>query len=325
MIRISLENNNWANLELYNEVMKVIVNLCSAEENSQAYAHKAAVPLLKAIEKHTEVMFLQNAATALSSMSLYPVASRYLVKRGAVAVIVKSAMDNKDRKNLLARYLRTMTNLLYTESRTGEECFKTNAYSIFEELAQEDKDDRAVQKEWQEFVKAYRLKSQKNAVLVGANHYSVPISDRLDRAYLRLLTGGTIVIKHKGRGTNPHKKILRVDDTCTKLLLQNPDDTRASDADKQAKQIFMTSVKAIKPGNDHPWLKGVPPEKCIQIIAIDPNSKDFYVCLETLYKAVRKIHEPDLVKKKKKKYFSCTDEISKYLLCFFSLETFVLN
>ncbi|ETO29185.1 hypothetical protein RFI_07943 [Reticulomyxa filosa] len=274
MIQISTENENWANLELYNEVVKVVINLTSAEENAQAYAHKAAIPLLKAIERHTEVMFLQNAAAAMTSMSLYPVASKYLVKRGAVAVIIKSAIDNKDRKNLLVRYMRIISNFLYTESRTSDECFKTNAYSVFEELTQEDKEDKSVQKEWREFVTAYRMKTQRSSSFIGAKHYSIPIQDRLDRAYLRLLTGGTIVIKHKGRGTKPHKKIIRADETCTRL--------NKADTDKHAKQILMTAVKEIKSGNDHPWLRGIPNDKCFQIVASDPNGKDFYVCLETL-------------------------------------------
>jgi len=105
----------------------------------------------------------------------------------------------------------------------------------------------------------------------------------MDRSHLRLLTGGTIVTKHKGRGTNPHKKIIRADDTCTKLLLEDPDDSAKKE---NVKQINMTSVKAIKPGNDHAWLKGVPPDKCFQIIGKDPNGKDFYVCLETVSQEV---------------------------------------
>ncbi|ETO05318.1 hypothetical protein RFI_32075 [Reticulomyxa filosa] len=141
MVSISSEKDNWANIEIMNEVIKVVVNFCGLEENAQVYARGGVVPLLKAIEAHHDnALFLGNAAMALSKLSVHPTASRPLVKRGAVAVIVNSANANAERKGIVARYLRTLSNFLYTEVKAGEEIARTNAYAILQHIVEKNSD-----------------------------------------------------------------------------------------------------------------------------------------------------------------------------------------
>ncbi|ETO35116.1 hypothetical protein RFI_01958 [Reticulomyxa filosa] len=118
MVTISSEKDNWANLEIMNEVIKVVVNFSGLEENAQLFAKGA---------HHDNSVFLGNAAMALSKLSVYPTASRPLVKQGAIAIIIDSACHNTERKGVIARYLRTLSNFLYTETKAGEEITRTNA------------------------------------------------------------------------------------------------------------------------------------------------------------------------------------------------------
>jgi len=274
MVSISNEKDNWANIEIMNEVIKVVVNFSGLEENAQVFAKGGAVSLLKAMEAHHDnTVFLGNAAMALSKLSVHPTASRPLVKRGAVAVIVNSANANPDRKAIIARYLRTLSNFLYTEVKAGEEITRTNAYPIFQNIVEKNPGFEPLTKEWAEFDKATRLKSKK----VGhtAKHYSVPVRDRVDKSNLRLLTAGTVMRKHeKGKA---RKKLVRVDETCELLLFEDA----GSGAKKAPKQLNMKSIQEIRAGNNHPSMKKVPKECGIEIVSVDPNGRSFVVCLET--------------------------------------------
>ncbi|ETO16984.1 hypothetical protein RFI_20353 [Reticulomyxa filosa] len=271
MVTISSEKDNWANLEIMNEVIKVVVNFSGLEENAQLYAKGGSVSLLKAIEAHHDnAVFLGNAAMALSKLSVHPTASRPLVKRGAIAVIINSANANIERKGVIARYLRTLSNFLYTETKAGEEITRTNAYQVMQHIVEKHPGFEPLIKEWSEFEKAVRLKSKKIGQ-APAKHYSAPIRDRIDKANLRLLTAGTVMRKHG----DARKKLIRVDESCELLLFE---DTTGK---KGPKQLNIRSIQQIRGGNAHPAMRKVAKDCGIEIVSIDPNGREFVVCLET--------------------------------------------
>jgi len=217
-------------------------------------------------------LFLGNAAMALSKLSVHPTASRTLVKRGAVAVIVNSANANAERRAVIARYLRTLSNFLYTEPKAGEEITRVNGYAILQQVSEKHPGFEPLVKEWAEFEKAVRLKSKKIANTTRAA-YTVPIRDRIDKANLRLLTAGTVMRKH-GDGS-AHKKLVRVDENCEVLLFE---DTTGK---KQTKQLNVKTIQQIRGGNSHPSMRKVAKECGIEIVSSDPNGREFTVCLET--------------------------------------------
>merc|ERR1712113_1250860 len=97
------------------------------EENAQPFARNGAVPLLRSIEAHkTNAVFLNNAAMALSKLSVHPASSRPLVKRGAIPVILASMQSNPTRKAKLA---------------------KNNGYAIVANLASKHSQYQALQNE----------------------------------------------------------------------------------------------------------------------------------------------------------------------------------
>ena len=115
IVEIAKDNNNWANIQIMNELVKVVVNFSSVEENAQPFARSGAVSLLRSIEAHkTNAVYLNNAAMALSKLSVHPASSRPLVKCDAITVILVSIKSNETRKGILTPYIRTLTNLLYT-------------------------------------------------------------------------------------------------------------------------------------------------------------------------------------------------------------------
>merc|ERR1719229_1744473 len=125
IVEVAKDNNNWANIQIMNELVKVVVNISSVQENAHLIGRNGAVPLLRSIEAHkTNAVFLDNAAMALSKLSVHPASSRPLVKRGAIPVILSSMQSNPMRKAILARYIRALTNFLYTEHKAGEELAK---------------------------------------------------------------------------------------------------------------------------------------------------------------------------------------------------------
>ncbi|ETO16671.1 hypothetical protein RFI_20668, partial [Reticulomyxa filosa] len=266
MVTISNEQDNWKNLEIMSEVIKVVGKCSGLEENAQLFAKGGSVALLKAIEiHHANAAFIGNAAIALSKLSVHPAASRSLVKRGAIAVIVESANVNAELKTVIARYLRTLSNFLYTEIKAGEEIARTNAYQVMQHIAETHSSFEPLTKEWTEFEQAIRLKANK----IGqdsAKHYSVSIRDRIDKANLRLLTAGTVMRKHDD---------VRVDESCELLLFEDTNGKR------EPGRLDIKSIRHIQGGNSHPSMRNVPKGCGIQIVSTDPNGREIVVCLET--------------------------------------------
>merc|ERR1712115_184360 len=194
IVDVAKDNNNWANIQIMNELVKVVVNISSVEENAQPFARNGAVPLLRSIEAHkTNAVFLNNAAMALSKLSVHPASSRPLVKRGAIPVILASMQANPTRKAIIARYLRALTNFLYTEHKAGEELAKNNGYAIVANLAQQHANYQPLQTEMKGFEKAVKLKSRK---FVQQNNQRGNIRDKLDSSTIRFLSAGTICKKY---------------------------------------------------------------------------------------------------------------------------------
>merc|ERR1712113_1371723 len=154
IVEVAKENNNWANIQIMNELVKVVVNISSVEENAQPFARNAAVPILRSIEAHkTNAVFLNNAAMALTKMSVHPSSSSPLVKRGAVPVILQSMQDNPQRKTILARFIRSLTNFMYTGHKTGQELAKLNGIAIVTKLVDQYPNYQPLQQEFQGFIK----------------------------------------------------------------------------------------------------------------------------------------------------------------------------
>eukprot|EP01084_Bolivina_argentea_P226402 382452_1 len=189
IVQIAKDNNNWANIQIMNELVKVVVNISSVEENAQPFARSGAVPLLRSIEAHkTNAVFLNNAAMALSKLSVHPASSRPLVKRGAIPVILASMQSNPTRKAIIARYVRALTNFLYTEHKAGEELAKNNGYAIVANLAQQHANYQALQTEMKGFEKAVKLKSKKFVPSSQQNEQTLTI--KLDVSTVRFLSSG---------------------------------------------------------------------------------------------------------------------------------------
>jgi len=271
IVQVAKDNNNWANIQIMNELVKVVVNISSVEENAQPFARNGAVPLLRSIEAHkTNAVFLNNAAMALSKLSVHPASSRPLVKRGAIPVILASMQSNPTRKAILARYVRALTNFLYTEHKAGEELAKNNGYAIVANLAQQHANYQPLQTEMKGFEKAVKLKSRK---FVPQNNQRGNIRDKLDSSTIRFLSAGTICKKYGDKG-KAKKKILKVNDDCSLLLFQDPNGQRAP------KQLNMRSVKGVVQGAQANGMQKCNPANSFVIISIDPNGREFRMGME---------------------------------------------
>jgi len=271
IVEVAKDNNNWANIQIMNELVKVIVNISSVEENAQPIARNGAVPLLRSIEAHkTNAVFINNAAMALSKLSVHPASSRPLVKRGAIPVILASMQANPSRKAILARYVRALTNFLYTEHKAGEELAKNNGYAIVANLAGQHQGYVPLQTEMKGFEKAVKLKSRK-FVPSGAQQQS--IRDRLDQSTVRFLSSGTICRKYGDKG-KMKKKVLKVNDDCSMLLFEDPTGKKAP------KQLNMRSVKGVVQGCQAPGMNKAAPANSFVIVSIDPNGREFRMGME---------------------------------------------
>lgn len=254
-----------------NELVKVVVNISSVEENAQPFARNGAVPLLRSIEAHkTNAVFLNNAAMALSKLSVHPASSRPLVKRGAIPVILASMQANPTRKAILARYVRALTNFLYTEHKAGEELAKNNGYAIVANLASQHPNYQPLQTEMKGFEKAVKLKSRK---FVPSGQQQQSIRDKLDVSTVRFLSAGTIVKKYGDKG-KAKKKVLKVNDDCSLLLFEDPNGQKAP------KQLNMRSVKGVVQGAQAPGMQKCNPGNAFVIISIDPNGREFRMGME---------------------------------------------
>ena len=269
IVNISKENNNWVNIQIMNELVKVVVNFSGVEENAQAYARIGSVPLLHAIEAHgNNPIFLNNAATAFSKLAMYPPASRQLVKRGAIPVIVSSCTANSQRRGIITRYVGALTNFLQTEHKTGEELNKVQGYEVLAAIVQQHKDYPQLMSEWKRFEKAMKLKSVAN--------YSVPIRDRMQMANSHLIAAGTMMKIYDRNGTRKSKKrLVRSSDDCTLLVFEHPKGKKAP------KKMNMKSVKEIHVDNKSKGLENVRPDCCFAIISIGPNGRESCLRLET--------------------------------------------
>jgi len=273
IIDIAKDNNNWANIRIMNELIKVIVNVSSIEENAQLIARNGAVQILRSIEAHkTNAVFLNNAAMALTKMSVHPTSSRPLVKRGAVAVILQSMQNNPNRKAILAKYVRTLTNLLYTEHKTSEELSKNNGREIVEKLVNQFPDYQPLQQEYNGFNKATRFGRRPFHVQM---QQPSKVRTNLDNTLLRFLLSGTICKKYALSGNGKaKKKFLKVNDDCSLLLFEDPNGQKAP------KQLNLKSIKSVirnveshgmdKCNSNNSWI----------IISSDPNGREYHIGLE---------------------------------------------
>eukprot|EP01083_Nonionella_stella_P080781 222104_1 len=271
IVEIAKDNNNWANIQIMNELVKVVVNISSVEENAQPFARSGAVPLLRSIEAHkTNAVFLNNAAMALSKLSVHPASSRPLVKRGAIPVILASMQSNPTRKAILARYVRALTNFLYTEHKAGDELAKNNGYAIVAQLAAKHENYAALQTEMKGFEKAVKLKSKK---FVPSSQQNQSIRDKLSTDVVRFLCSGTVVKKYGDKG-KAKKKILKVNDDCSLLLFEDPNGQKAP------KQLNLKSVKGCISGAQANGMQKCNPNNAFVIISIDPNGREFRMGME---------------------------------------------
>eukprot|EP01084_Bolivina_argentea_P314224 544247_1 len=254
-----------------NELVKVVVNISSVEENAQPFSRSGAVPLLRSIEAHkTNAVFLNNAAMALSKLSVHPASSRPLVKRGAIPVILASMQANPSRKAILTRYIRALTNFLYTEHKAGEELAKANGYAIVANLASQHPNYAALQQEMQGFEKAVKLKSRK---FVPNQQAQNNIREKIDSSIMRFLGAGTAVRKYTDKG-KAKRKILKINDDATLLLFEDPNGQKAP------KQLNMKSVKGVINGCQAPGMQKANPSNSFVIISIDPNGREFRMGME---------------------------------------------
>jgi len=271
VVEVAKDNNNWANIHVMNELVKVIVNISSVEENAQPFAKNGAVPLLRSIEAHkTNAVFLNNAAMALSKLSVHPASSRPLVKRGAISVILASMQANPTRKAIIARYVRALTNFLYTEHKAGEELAKNNGYAIVAQLAQAHGDYQPLVTEMQGFEKAVKLKSRK---FVPNAQAQSSIRDKLDAGVVRFLSAGTVFKKYDAKA-KAKKKVLKVNDDCSLILFEDPGGAKAP------KQLNLKSVKGVVQGAQAPGMQKANPANSFAIISIDPNGREFRMGME---------------------------------------------
>jgi hypothetical protein len=279
MADLCVESDNWANIAIMGEIIKVVVNFSVVEENAVTFIKKAVVPFLRSIEAHSDnAVYLQNAAMALSKLSMHPNCSRTLVKRGAIPVICASARINIERRGVLARYLRTLSNFLYTEARAGESVVESGAMDIFEAAVSKHARYEPIQKEWKDFLKAMKLKSKK--VVHSKGHKGASIRSELDPGKFRMMAAGCLMRKHgaekKGGKIKPKKRTVRVDDECTVVIFEDPDGKKAP------KQLSLKAIQRIQPGNT---TKGFGPktkfEQTFAIISVDPNGREFTILLET--------------------------------------------
>jgi len=207
---------------------------------------------------------------ALSKLSVHPASSRPLVKRGAIPVILASMQANPSRKAILARYIRALTNFLYTEHKAGEELAKNNGYAIVAHLAQQHANYQPLQNEMQGFEKAVKLKSRK---FVPNSQQQQSIREQMDSGTYRFLSSGTLVKKYGDKG-KVKKKMLKVNDDCSLILFEDPNGQKAP------KQLNMRSVKGVVAGNQAPGMQKCNPSNAFVIISIDPNGREFRMGLE---------------------------------------------
>jgi len=265
-------NNNWANIQIMNELIKVVVNFSSVEENAQPYARNGAVSLLRAIEAHNNnPIFLNNAAMALSKLSIHPASSRPLVKRGAVPVVLSSCQANAQRRGIITRYVRTLTNFLYTENKAAEEIQKLNGEQMLEQIVSQHKDFPQLQQEWDAFEKAMRLKAKKYA---PTQQYSLPTRDRMQMNNSRLISAGTVMKKYEPGGS-AKKRVVRCNEDCTLILFEDPNSKKAP------KQLNMKAVRSIEAPVVNVKGYEVPKDTSFMIISVDPNGQEFPIVLET--------------------------------------------
>ena len=255
-----------------NELIKVIVNVSSIEENAQLIARNGAVQILRSIEAHkTNAVFLNNAAMALTKMSVDPNSSRPLVKRGAIAVILQSMQNNPNRKAILTKYVRTLTNLLYTEHKTSEELSKNNGRQIVEKLVNQFPDYQPLQQEFNAFNKATRLRRPFHVEMEQPS--KVPTN--LDNTLLRFLLSGTSCKKYALSGNGKaKKKFLKVNDDCSLLLFEDPNGQKAP------KQLNLKSIKSVIRGVEANEMDKCNPNNSWIIISSDPNGREYRLGLE---------------------------------------------
>ena len=276
IVAIAKENNNWANIEIMNELMKVIVNVSSVEENAKLIAREGAVPLLRSIEAHkTNAVFLNNAAMALTKMSCHPSSARPLVKRGAIPVIIESMKSNPERKGVLARYVRTLTNFLYVEHKSMEELRKCDGYEIVKKLVEQLKDYQPLQTEFKQFEKSNKIRTP--GIRRMFTPQSTKIYNNLDQTVRRFLTSGTIMKKYHENGKSK-KKMVRLNDDCSIILFEDPN------GKKQPKQLNLKSLKSAVSkhslGANAPRMDKCNENNSFVLISLDPNGKEFRLPLE---------------------------------------------
>eukprot|EP00487_Bulimina_marginata_P006820 TRINITY_DN2686_c0_g1_i1.p1 TRINITY_DN2686_c0_g1~~TRINITY_DN2686_c0_g1_i1.p1 ORF type:complete len:204 (-),score=18.95 TRINITY_DN2686_c0_g1_i1:462-1073(-) len=178
--------------------------------------------------------------------------------------------SNPARKAILARYIRALTNFLYTEHKAGDELAKNNGYAIVANLAQQHPNYAPMQTEMKGFEKAVKLKSKK-FVPSGQNQNSA--RDKLDNSTIRFLSSGTVVKKYGDKG-KAKKKILKVNDDCSLLLFEDPNGSKAP------KQLNMKSVKGVTQGCQANGMQKANPSNSFVIISIDPNGREFRMGME---------------------------------------------
>merc|ERR1712217_424378 len=191
-------------------------------------------------------------------------------KRGAIPVILASMQANPSRKAILARYIRALTNFLYTEHKAGEELAKNNGYAIAAHLAQQHANYQPLQNEMQGFEKAVKLKSRK---FVPNSQQQQSIREQMDSGTYRFLSSGTMVKKYGDKG-KVKKKMLKVNDDCSLILFEDPNGQKAP------KQLNMRSVKGVVQGPQAPGMQKCNPSNAFVIISIDPNGREFRMGME---------------------------------------------
>ena len=276
LVETAKDNNNWANIAVMNELVKVVVNICAVEENAQPFARNGSVCLLRAMEAHsTNAVFLNNAAMALAKLSIHPASSRPLVKRGAIAVILQSCKLNTNRKAILTRYIRTLTNFLYTEHKAGEELSRLNGYQIIKDIVAKHQDYHQMQAEFKAFEKAVKLKAER--FVQKSKNDENKIRNSLPNQIVRLLTSGCIMKKYSENGKSK-KRLVKCNDNLTLLLFEDPT------GKKQPKQLSVKSMIKISPGQNSNYkkvgLQNANPQSCFALISKDPNGRDFAMGLE---------------------------------------------
>ena len=207
---------------------------------------------------------------ALTKLCVHPTSSRALVKRGAVPVILQSMQDNPTRKGVLARYIRALTNFVYTEHRTQGALADKNGYAIVANLAQRHPNYQPLQTEMAAFQKAGRL--GRRGPFTTQNHDS-HVRDKLDITTFRFVSAGTIVKKYGSNG-KAKKKILKANDSCDLLLFEDPNGQKAP------KQLNMKSINGVVKGAQAAGMEKCNPDNAWVIISTDPNGREYRLGLE---------------------------------------------